>query len=283
MDELDALGLAEDTVVIFMSDHGDMLGDHGLSQKNVPYEHSARIPLIIRWPGRTEAGRVCDALIIRWPGRTEAGRVCDDPAGPTDILPTLLHGLGLDYPAGYGTLSGESLLSAEGGGLASSRDGFFIDYGHGKNRWIALRTREYKYAFWASGGREELYNLEEDPGEIHNIAKEEPELATQLRNRALDWERLNGFSDSFDGDDFRVFPEPRAPEGEPRGVVVNDSKWADNLPDDEKGEVETFAEAFTRAISKETSLSPEKLSVKEYKEKGGDLRGTPWEEAWRVA
>ena len=264
--EIDALGLAEDTIIIFISDHGDMLGDHGLSQKNVPYEHSVRIP-----------------LIIRWPGRTKAGGVCSDPVGSTDILPTLIHGLGLNYPVECGPLPGESLLSSDGRGLVSGRDGYFIDYGHGKSRWIALRTPKYKYALWASGGREELYNLEEDPTETQNLIADEPDLAANLRTRVLAWERSKGFRESFDGSDFRAFPEPDTPAEDPRKVVMNDGTWPDNLPDDEKDEVETFAEAFTRAISKETSLSPEKLSIKEYKRKGGDLRGTPWEEAWRKA
>ena len=266
LDELNALGLAEDTIIIFTSDHGDMLGDHGLSQKNVPYEHSVRIP-----------------LIIRWPGRTKAGRVCSDTVGLTDILPTLVHGLGLDYPVECGPLPGESLLSAEGGSLMSGRDGYFIDYGYGQSRWIALRTTKYKYVLWASGGREELYDLEEDPTETHNLVSAEPDLAENLRTRVLAWERLKGFKESFRGDDFIAFPEPDAPGEDPRQVVINDGRWAENLPDDEKNEVESFAEAFTRAISKERSLLPEKLSIKEYKEKGGDLRGTPWEEAWRKA
>ena len=267
LNELDALGLADETVIIFTSDHGDMLGDHGLSQKNVPYEHSIRIPLIIRWPGRTEAGRICNDLV-----------------GLTDILPTLIHGLGLNYPVDYNSpLLGESLLSVEGGGLASGRDGFFIDYGSGQDRWIALRTSTHKYILWASGGREELYSLEEDPAEAHSLAAEEPDLAAQLRTRVLAWERLNGFRESFEGDNLRAFPEPRPPEEDPRRIVINDGQWPNNLPEDEKNDVESFADAFTRAISKETSLSPEKLSIKEYKEKGGDLRGTPWEEAWQKA
>jgi len=266
LNELDTLGLSDDTIVIFTSDHGDMLGDHGLSQKNVPYEHSIRIPLIIRWPGRTKSGKICDDLV-----------------GLTDILPTLIHGLGLEYPVNCGPLPGESLLSAGGGGLSSGRDGYFVDIGHGQNRWIGLRTATHKYAFWASGGHEELYNLQEDPSETNNLVSTEPDLAEHFRRRVLAWERLHGFRESFYGDDFRTYPEPPIPREEPRGVVINEGKWPDNLPADEKDELETFAEAFTRAISKETSLSPEKLSIKEYKEKGGDLRRTPWEEAWLKA
>ena len=150
--ELGALGLREDTVVLFISDHGDMLGDHGLSQKNVPYEPSVRVPMALRWPGRTEAGRVCDDLV-----------------GLTDVLPTLVDELGLAYPDGPPALTGSSLLAADGGGLACARDGYFIDYARGQNRWVALRTRTHKYALWACGGVEELYDLCSDPHETRNL------------------------------------------------------------------------------------------------------------------
>ena len=95
------LQLEQNTVILFTADHGEMLGDHGLSQKNCPYEPSVRVP-----------------LLLRWPGRTHAGTTCADPVGLTDVLPTLVAELDLDYPADQGPLSGESLLGAAGGGLA---------------------------------------------------------------------------------------------------------------------------------------------------------------------
>ena len=67
--------------MLFTADHGEMLGDHGLSQKNCPYEPSVRVP-----------------LLLRWPGRTRAGATCDDPVGLTDVLPTLVAELGLGLP-----------------------------------------------------------------------------------------------------------------------------------------------------------------------------------------
>ena len=264
--ELNALGIEDNTVVLFTSDHGDMLGDHGLSQKNVPYEHSVRVP-----------------LLLRWPGITQPGKVADDPVGLTDILPTLAHGVGLEYPVDCGPLPGESLLAADGGGLASGRDAYFIDYGEGQGRWIAIRTRNHKYAYWLSGGHEELFDLKQDPCETRNLAREEPELASGFRARVKDWERRNGFPGSFEGRELRVFPEPDPPPKVYRNVNINDGLWADNLPDNEKDSVETFAEGFTRAISKETTLTPDTLSIGQYKRKGGDLRGTPWEDAWRNA
>jgi arylsulfatase A-like enzyme len=242
--ELERLGLANDTVVVFAADHGDMLGDHGLSQKSVPYEPSVHIPMLLRWPGRSKSGRVCHDLV-----------------GLTDLAPTLIREIGLEYPAWAPPLPGESLLSAAGGGLASGRDAFFSDYGHGQGRWVSARTPTHKYALWAAGGYEELYDL-----------------------RADAWEREHGFRESFDGAGFRVYPEPAPPAEMPRNVSVNEGRWPETLPADERDTVETYARAFTRAIGKETSLTPDKLSIKIYKERGGTpLIGTPWEEAWRTA
>ena len=271
----------ENTVVLFTADHGEMLGDHGLSQKNCPYEPSVRVP-----------------LLLRWPGRTHAGATCDDPVGLTDVLPTFVDELGLDYPADQGPLPGESLLGKTGGGLASGRDDYVIDYGQGRRRWIAVRTRRHKYALFAcDGGREELYDLHADPRERTNLAAAQPELAAAFRERALEWERTSGLaqapgeSASFDGPRFRTWPTPVSvpSEEELQDVTVNEGPWPKRVPLDEAATLETFAAAFTRAISKEPTLSPGKLSVASYKRKisrlgprdagGESLAGTPWEQA----
>lgn len=264
--ELKRLGLEDDTIVIFTSDHGDMLGDHGLSQKNVPYEHSIRIPFIVRWPGITAEGAACDDLV-----------------GLHDIMPTLIHGLGLEYPLDSAPLPGESLLRRGGIGLGCEREGIYIDYGYGGSRWVALRTDRYKYSLWASGGREELYDMQEDPWETQNLAQTEPDLTISFRERVLGWERRQGFSESFDDNGWKTYPEPPVPETDPAGVTMNEGQWPNNLPPDMQDDVESYAEAFTRLISKENTLSPEKLSIADFKAKGGDLRGTPWEQAWQDA
>jgi len=264
--ELQRLGLDQDTIVIFSSDHGEMLGDHGLSQKNVPYEHSVRIPLIVRWPEVTQPGAICDDLV-----------------GINDIFPTLIQGLGLEYPQATGPLTGDSFLRCCGAGLGIERDGFFIDYGHGKSRWVALRGRRYKYVLWASGGREELFDLEADPWETTNLIEREPGLTAGFRARVLAWEHQHGFAESLSEGQWVGFNEPPTPDSDPRSVVINEGRWPDNLPQDMQDDVETYAEAFTRLISKETSLSPEKLSIADFKKKGGDLRGTPWEAEWLAA
>ena len=171
-----------------------------------------------------------------------------------------------------------------------------------------MRTRRHKYALFAcDGGREELYDLHADPQERTNLAAAKPELAAAFRERALEWERTSslvhapGEAASFRGPRFRTWPPPaHIPcEEELRDVSVNEGPWPKRVPDDdaaaagESAALESFADAFTRAISKEPTLSPDKLSVATYKRKisrlgphdqgGESLVGTPWEQAWHDA
>src|SRR5262249_24035382 len=104
------------------------------------------------------------------------------------------------------------------------------------------------------------------------------------REHVLAWERTHGLYSSFANGQWRAYPEPAPPADPPRDVTINDGRWPENLPADEADTVEIYAEAFTHAIAKEESLSPEELSLVKYKAKGGvPLTGTPWEEAWQRA
>ena len=218
------------------------------------------------------------------------------------MLPTVVAELGLDYPAEQGPLPGENLLAAPGGGLDSGRGDYVIDYGQGSSRWIAVRSRTHKYALFAcDGGREELYDLRADPQERTNLSADQPELTAAFRERALEWERTSGLARapgdaaSFRGAAWRTFPAPaELPDEEQlRNVVVNEGAWPKRVPADEAATLETFAAAFTRAISKELTLTPDTLSIGIYKKKvqqlgphdsgGESLQGTPWEQAWRDA
>jgi hypothetical protein len=272
--------LAKNTVILFTSDHGEMMGDHGLSQKNCPYENAVRVPMILRWPGETEPGKVCNDLV-----------------GLTDFMPTLVEELYLNYPdSEHPEPTGQNLLGEQGGGLAEKRDSFVVDYGYGRDRWISIRTHKRKYVLFAcSDGKEELYDLEIDPHETMDISSHVSDLTAEFRERVLKWERRNGFAASFDDQgSFKTSPKPnKVPsEEECRNVASNEQIWPEMLPDDEKHSVETFAEFFTRSISNESTLAPGKLSLDKYRRyidglDDGDPRkqltldGTPWEHEWR--
>ncbi|MBA3378724.1 MAG: sulfatase-like hydrolase/transferase [Chloroflexia bacterium] len=160
---LDAQGLAEDTLVIFTSDHGEMLGDHQLLLKGpMLYEPAVRVPLIMRWPGRLPEGERRVGL-VQW----------------LDLNPTFLDAAGLDPLPGS---QGQSLLplargdtDAEGRGWAICE---YLNSGHPYDPPVFLTMlRHDRYKLIVEHGPPattrprtgELYNLETDPTELCNL------------------------------------------------------------------------------------------------------------------
>lgn len=157
MAALDRLGLTDDTIVVFSSDHGDMLWAHGRRNKQQPYEESIHIPLIIRWPGHLPAGKVSDVLI-----------------GVADHTPTLLGLAGAPVPT---TMNGLDLSSRLTGQVGPTPGSVFIneyvsfDQSQIWQPWRGVRTRRYTYARWLQGGVL-LFDNEADPYQMHNLAHE---------------------------------------------------------------------------------------------------------------
>jgi choline-sulfatase len=173
---LDEQGLADNTVVIHTSDHGEMLGEHGLWRKSNFYEQSARVPLQLRLPGGAFAGRrvaACVSLV--------------------DVTATLLELAGV--PAAEraeARLDGSSLLTGLRGDLPW-RDEVFCEYlAHGNDRPRAMvRRGHWKLGYgYVPGGRPqlELYDLATDPGEFVNLAgrPEQAAVEADLLGRLLD-------------------------------------------------------------------------------------------------
>ncbi len=134
----------EKHLVIFTSDHGDMDGAHRLEHKSVPYEESARVPLIVSWPGHTKAG---------WVDREHLGSV------GLDLIPTLCDFAGIEKP---NHLLGRSVRPiAEGKTVSSWRSCLAVE----GTAWRMIRTARYKYVVYEEGQRrEQLIDLEKDPG-----------------------------------------------------------------------------------------------------------------------
>ncbi|MBN1556529.1 MAG: sulfatase-like hydrolase/transferase [Lentisphaerae bacterium] len=144
---LDARGLLDNTIVIYSSDHGEMLGAHGRWHKDSFFEESARVPFIVRYPDRSLRRRVAD------------------PSSLVDLFPTLLD---LCEAPGSGVqLDGASLVPLMQG---ASRDPAHVvrceDYFLGCNRMV--RQGNAKLCFYSEHDRRELYDLADDPGEIRN-------------------------------------------------------------------------------------------------------------------
>lgn len=172
---LDDSGQSDNTIVIFMSDHGEMLGDHGLYYKGPHfYEPSIRAPLIIRWPGRFVAGQRSSALVEL-----------------VDLVPTLLEACELPIPAG---VQGRSLLPIGMGKVdpAQHRDAVYCEYynawTHHRSYGTMMRTRNEKIVVYHGIDEGEYYDLDADPHEFHNLWRE-PAVATrreQLLKQAFD-------------------------------------------------------------------------------------------------
>jgi len=179
---LEGLGLDGDTLVVFTSDHGDMLGCQGRYKKEQPWEESILVPLLMRLPGRVPAGRKCTA-----------------PAGIMDLAPTLLDLMGVPAPP---TMEGRSLarlVQGRGGERPSSVPLSIpipVDQAVAQAvaEWRGVRTERYTYARWQSGEGWLLYDNEADPFQQVNLIAEPTAAATRdmLEGELQGWlERLD--------------------------------------------------------------------------------------------
>ena len=149
--------MGEDTVVVFASDHGEMLGDHGLYTKSVPYEAALRVPLIAAGPG-IPGGRTSDALVEL-----------------IDVNPTLCALAGLPAQEGLDA-------SDFGPVLAGERTTHREEAASALREFRLVRTAERKLVAHHTG-EVELYDLANDPDELENVAEDRPDEVAALRRR----------------------------------------------------------------------------------------------------
>lgn len=147
-------GDLDDTVIVFTSDHGEFLGDHGRIQKGMPgHDCITHVPCIISYPKRIPGGRVCTVLI-------EA----------LDIAPTILDYCGVQTPT---FMQGQSLCALAEGKTDTHRADVLTEYfGEHGERQTTLRTKRYKY-YCPEQGKELLFDLREDPNELTNVVEDE--------------------------------------------------------------------------------------------------------------
>lgn len=172
LDTLQKRRMLDETFIVYLSDHGDMTGDHWLWRKSYAYEASARIPMIVRGPG---AGR---------------GTVNETPVEIRDVLPTLAAAAGVAVPE---ACDGRNVLTAR-------RE--WIDLEHNvcydaTNHWNALTDGRWKYIYHAHDGSEQLFDLTKDPAELRDLSGEgahtttlanwRSRMMTHLEPRGPDW------------------------------------------------------------------------------------------------
>lgn len=196
---LDELGLTDNTILIFYSDNGGMAAanfgnpkrkinpsklDRAFSTSNLPlrgakgwlYEGGIRVPLIVKWAG------------VKAPGS-----VCDVPVTSPDLFPTILDMLNVPLmPEQH--VDGQSIVPLLEGEKTLDRDAIYWHFPHYSNHGMqspggAVRAGDYKLIEYFENGTVQLFNLKDDLGELHDLSKEEPERANELREMLHRWRK----------------------------------------------------------------------------------------------
>jgi len=152
--------LLENTWIIFTSDHGDMMGDHGMFAKSVFFEGSAHIPMIIRPPIRS------------WTVDPLQGKRCRTLVTLADVMPTILGIAGVESP---------EMDGCDMRGFVDSNLENRIFYGNTADTYFAVIKDGYKYTWAREGDNELLFNLREDPMEQRDLSKQNRALAMEMK------------------------------------------------------------------------------------------------------
>jgi arylsulfatase len=144
---LDELRVRDETLIIFTSDHGDMLGDHDLYFKGLACRQSANVPLIFQWPGHLKAGKVGEGIVQE-----------------IDLLPTILDLVGLAAPAGAQGRSQAKLLTTD-----DTDTGYEFAYIEHADSDYSLRSSRWRFTVYPGHDYGELYDLRNDPEEFTNL------------------------------------------------------------------------------------------------------------------
>jgi arylsulfatase A-like enzyme len=170
LDYLDEAGLAENTLVIYTSDQGFFLGDHGLYDKRFMYEESIRVPFLVRWPEVIKPGEVQSAMGIN-----------------VDFAPTFMDAAGLPLPA---DMQGRSLIPLFKGKVPSDWRGswyyrYYHDPGdHNTRAHYGVRTTTHKLIYFWKKNQWEMYDLIADPSELHNLYSDPEQAETVVKLKA---------------------------------------------------------------------------------------------------
>lgn len=187
MKTLDDAGIADDTILVFSSDHGDMIGSHRMCLKQEPFEESIRIPFIVRYPGRVPKHTITDALLT-----------------PVDVMPTLLALAGAACPKG---VEGTSFDQAAMGKRSDQTDAVLIMKmlpGGGPwtinaaTPWRGVRTKTHTYARLEDGGPWVLFDNTKDPYQMTNLVNDPGSKALRDKMEAKMKVLLEKAHDPFD-------------------------------------------------------------------------------------
>jgi arylsulfatase A-like enzyme len=154
LDYLDQNGLAENTMVIYTSDQGFFLGEHNMFDKRFMWEESLRMPFLVRWPGQIKPKSVSRGMILN-----------------VDFAPTMLEAAGVKTPA---DMQGRSFVPLLRGQMPKGwRTSMYYRYYHPGHHNVAahygVRTDRYKLIYYHKLNQWEMFDLQKDPREMHNV------------------------------------------------------------------------------------------------------------------
>ncbi|MBF9252683.1 sulfatase [Pontibacter sp. 172403-2] len=182
LDYLDKHNLTNNTLVIYVSDQGFYLGEHGWFDKRWMYEESFRTPMLMRYPGVVKPGATSDDFVMN-----------------LDIAPTVLDAAGITIPK---DMQGESILPLLTGKKAKGRDAMYYHYyengEHAVSPHFGIKTKRYKLIrFYKRVNDWELYDLQKDPNEMHNLygKKGYEKITASLKKQ------LEGLIDKYEDED----------------------------------------------------------------------------------
>jgi arylsulfatase A-like enzyme len=198
LDFLDREGLAENTIVVYTSDQGFFLGDHGWFDKRLMYEESLRMPLLVRWPGVVKPGSITDAMVLN-----------------VDFAPTLLDAASLPVPNDMQGRSALPLLRGER--PADWRTSMYYRYyhypqDHQVQPHYGVRTERHKLIYFHKINQWELFDLANDPHELKNLYND-PAAADTIKSLKAELARLK--SELKDTDQFQDSLPKGGVEGPP--------------------------------------------------------------------
>jgi arylsulfatase A-like enzyme len=186
IETIDQAGIADNTILVFTSDHGDMLGSHGYIRKQKPWDESVRVPLLIRYPSRLG----------------KKGKEIDMPIGTPDIMPTLLALSGLNIPKGVEGTNYSPVLD----GIKKAPDNVALiecpsPFGewtrkHGGKEYRGIRTKRYTYVRDLDGPWL-LYDNQKDPFQQNNLVNSPKVASLQAKLDAKLQAKLKARGDQF--------------------------------------------------------------------------------------
>ena len=179
-------GLEENTIIVFTSDHGEMLGSQGRVFKMVPYAESVDVPLIFYWKDKFQAGSESNSLYT-----------------PIDHMPTLLSLADIEIPAFADGMDLSHIVEGKNGEdreealmmLYSSHWDYFLTQSPWKE-WRAVKTKKYTYVKWIDGA-EELFHDIQDPYQMNNLARNDTFRNELVRLRSKLHHLLENSNDEF--------------------------------------------------------------------------------------